>query len=393
VAEAQDAPATRRGFDPQHPEDGGGQTMAAEHAIPDQAQKPALKRAATRLRAWWDGDDPTHLLDEIAGMAGHATGATADAADAPPMSARLKAWWDGRDPWQPPERSGKTGGEAGAARLKPAATGGAVRGATAAANLKLPPAKLDAWTKLWGEGFCEPFDKRYVADMVKPFALNEKMTVLDLGARLGGGTRAVAERFKVWITGMDPDPEYAKAAMQFSVKAGLKSRAPVVAYDIEKMTLPKQRYNCVFALETFHRAKNKQQLFTNVAQAVTDGGQVLFTDFVLREAGKTSALIEAWKRVEPFAPHPWGAAQVAKALKELRLDARVDEDMTEKYRRLALFGWQACLDRLAEQRAAGVRPPRALLSQLLDDAELWVLRLRALDSGLLQVRRYFALKR
>jgi len=368
--------------------------MSAQPSIASQdPRKPRLKHAATRLRAWWDGEDPTALLDELAGMAGRATGAAAP--DAPPMSARLKAWWDGSDPWRAPERPAKTRAGAGAGRLKPAANISAVRGGIAAAGppLKLPPQKLDTWTRLWGEGFCEPFDKTYVADLVKAFALNEKMSVVDLGARLGGGTRAVAERYKVWITGMDPDAEYAKAGMQFSTKAGLKSRAPVIAYDIDKPALPKNRYNCLFALETFHRAKSKQQLFTNIAQALTDQGQVLFTDFVLREPGLTSGLLEAWKQVEPFQPHPWSGAEMAKCLKELRLDARVDEDMTEKYRRLALFGWQACLDRLAEQRAAGTRPPRDLLHQLLDDAELWVLRLRALDSGALQVRRYFALKR
>lgn len=369
--------------------------MAAQPSIaPQDSQKPALKRAAGRFRAWWDGEDPTELLDELAGMAGRATGA-ADAPNAPPMSARLKAWWDGSDPWRRPERPGKAAASASTGRQKAAQNISAVRGGAVPAEpvLKLPPEKLDTWTKLWGAGFCEPFDKTYAVDMVKPFALNEKMSIVDLGARLGGGTRAVAERYKVWITGMDPDAEYAKAAMQFSVKAGAKSRAPVIAYDIDKPALPAARYNCLFALETFHRAKDKRRLYTNIAQALTVQGQVLFTDFVLREPGATSGLLEAWKQVEPFRPHPWSAAETAKCLKELRLDARVDEDMTEKYRRLALFGWQGCLDRLAEQRAAGTRPSRDVLNQLLDDAELWVFRLRALDSGALQVRRYFALKR
>ena len=362
----------------------------------DQPSKPALKRAASRLRAWWDGEDPAGLLDEIAGMAGRATGAD-EMPDIPPMGARLKAWWDGNDPQQPSLPPGTAPSTPGRGRLKAARNVSAVRGTLAPAAegpaLKLPPERLSTWAGLWGEGFCEPFDKSYTVDMVKPFGLNEKMSVVDLGARLGGGTRAIAERYKVWITGMEPDAEYAKAGMQLSVKSGMKSKAPVVAYDIEKLALPKQRYNCLFALETFHRAKNKQQLFKSIAQCLTEGGQVLFTDFALRSPGETSGAIEAWKQVEPFEPHPWSAPEIAKALKDLRLDARVDEDMSERYRRLALFGWQACLDRLSEQRARGKRPPRALINQLLDDAELWVLRLRALDSGALQVRGYFALKR
>lgn len=333
----------------------------------------ALARAAVRLRAWWDGNDP---IDELAHMA-EREGA---AAPHPAMRDRLKAWWEGSDPWQPPATPDSARGSGAGKRAEAA-------GASAGPALKLPPARLETWTRLWGEGFSEPFDKSYVPDLVKPFALNEKMSVVDLGARLGGGTRAVAERYKVWITGMEPDPEYAAAAMQFSIKAGMKTKAPVVAYDIDKLSLPAKRTNCIYAMETFHRATSKKRLFQTIAQSLTDQGQFLFTDFVLKKAGERPADVAAWMRAEPFVTHPWSAEETKKALAELKFDTRIDEDMTPKYRRLALFGWQECLARLQK------RPPRAMLLQLLDDAELWVLRLRAMESGALQVRRYFALKR
>jgi hypothetical protein len=343
--------------------------------------RPAIRRAAGRFRAWWDGADPAKLVDEIAAMAEKAE--PEGGRDDLPMRARLKAWWDGSDPAAEPEAPPPA---SALAAPDPKAKPVLAAAAPAKPKLRLPPEKLETLTKLWGEGFREPLDKTYVPDLVKPFALNEKMSVIDLGAGLGGGARAVAERYKIWIKGMEPDPEYAAAAMQLSVKAGMKSRAPIIAYDIDRLALPQGRCNCIYAMETFHRARNKRALFAAVANGISDKGQMLFTDLVLRKPRAVTPEIKAWIEAETFASHPWSGEETAAMLKELNFDTRIDEDMTAKYRRLGLRGWRECLERLA-----GKRPPRAMLLQLLDDAELWVRRLRALDSGALQIRRYHAL--
>ncbi|MCC6471140.1 MAG: methyltransferase domain-containing protein [Alphaproteobacteria bacterium] len=360
-------------------------TQAQSIAESPTKPRPALRRAAVRFRAWWDGADPGKLVDEIAAMAEKAA-APEDSSDALSMRTRLKAWWDGSDPVAEPEAppSAGTGKASGPAAARPAAAAPA----PAKPRLRLPPEKLESLTALWGAGFREPLDKTYVPDLVKPFALNEKMTVVDLGAGLGGGTRAVAERYKVWVTGMEPDPEYAQAAMQLSIKSGMKTRAPIVAYDIDKLALAKQRFNCIYAMETFHRARNKQALFAAIANGVSVEGQVLFTDLVLRKPRAVTPEVKAWIEAEPFASHPWSGEETAAMLKQLGFDTRINEDMTAKYRRLGLLGWKECLERLA-----GKRPPRPVLLQLLDDAELWVRRLRALDSGALQLRRYHAFVR
>ncbi len=342
--------------------------------------RPAIRRAAVRLRAWWDGADAAELVDEIAAMAERAA-AGPDRAEVS-VRARLKAWWDGTDPIAEPEPP-----QPDAAAPQPAQQPNPqASAAPAGAKLRLPPEKLESLGKLWGDGFREPLDKNYVPDLVKPFALNEKMTVIDLGAGLGGGTRAVAERYKVWIKGMEPDPEFAAAAMQLSVKAGMKSRAPVIHYDIERLSLEKHRCNCIYAMETFHRARNKRGLLAAVANGLSDNGQILFTDFVLRKPGTITDEIARWLEAETFTSHLWSGEEISAELDARGFDTRIDEDMTARYRRLGLLGWKECLDRLA-----GQRPPRAMLLQLLEDAELWVRRLRALDSGALQVRRYHAL--
>jgi cyclopropane fatty-acyl-phospholipid synthase-like methyltransferase len=298
-------------------------------------------------------------------------------------AAKFRDWWDGRGPFDVEER-------------EPTPTLPAPRPSKAASQSppvpagpqpRMTPEKLALATKLWGEGFYEPLGKSYVPDLVKPFALNEKVTVLDLGAGLGGGTRAVAERYKVWITGMEPDADFAATAMQLSVKAGMKTRAPIAAYDIEKLSLPPRKYNAVFAKETFYRAQNKRGLLGAIAHGMANDGQVLFTDFVLRKPGHVTGDIAAWLKADTFVGHPWSGAETTSALNELKFDTRIDEDMTPRYRRAALSGWHACLEELS----SGKRPPRPVLLQLLNDAELWMHRLHALETGDLQVRRYHAI--
>lgn len=297
-------------------------------------------------------------------------------------AAKFRDWWDGRDAYDPDQRRPSP------AKPRPRQSKAAdlPQPLDAGPQPRMTAEKLAIATKLWGEGFHEPLGKNYVPDLVKPFALDEKMTVLDLGAGLGGGTRAVAERYKIWITGMEPDPDFASAAMHLSVKAGMKTRAPIAVYDIERLSLPPRKYNAVFAKETFYRAQNKRGLLAAIVNGMANGGQVLFTDFVLRKPGRVTDDVAAWLRADTFLGHPWSGEETTATLNDLKLDTRIDEDMTPRYRRAVLAGWQSCLEGLGEKR-----PPRPVLLQLLSDAELWVHRLRALESGDLQVRRYHAI--
>ena len=89
----------------------------------------------------------------------------------PPFKARFKAWWDGSDL------------PVGAGEL--ALSAAAVPAGAAPAEAVIPlldrPA-IKVAQQLWGEGFTQPGGKGFILTMVKPFALNPSMTVLDFGA-------------------------------------------------------------------------------------------------------------------------------------------------------------------------------------------------------------------
>src|SRR3546814_6096004 len=70
--------------------------------------------------------------------------------------------------------------------------------------------RLEVMQQIWGKGMSGPGDEEYILRLVKPLALNPAHTVIDVGAGLGGATRLIAEKFDIWITGLESDREVAE---------------------------------------------------------------------------------------------------------------------------------------------------------------------------------------
>src|SRR3546814_17120042 len=87
--------------------------------------------------------------------------------------------------------------------------------------------RLEVMQQIWGKGMSGPGDEEYILRLVKPLALNPAHTVIDVGAGLGGATRLIAEKFDIWITGLESDREVADKGMELSTMAGLAKRAPI----------------------------------------------------------------------------------------------------------------------------------------------------------------------
>src|SRR3546814_19255546 len=79
-----------------------------------------------------------------------------------------------------------------------------------------------------------PGDEEKNLRLVKPLALNPAHTVIDVGAGLGGATRLIAEKFDIWITGLESDREVADKGMELSTMAGLAKRAPIHHFDSDR---------------------------------------------------------------------------------------------------------------------------------------------------------------
>jgi SAM-dependent methyltransferase len=291
----------------------------------------------------------------------------------PSFKVRFKAWWEGYELSTEP------------AAPAPAAAAPAAPPAAPLPLLDRPETKVQQ--QIWGEGFTQPGGAGFILTMVKPFALNPSMTVMDFGAGLGGGTRAVSDEFKIWVTGFEADPVLAEAAQELSTRKGAK-KAEIKAYRAAEFQPKPGSYDCIFSHASLHRLEEKSKLLGLFERALKSRGQVSITDFV-RAPGvaaddpRLSDFGAARGEVNRF----WASEEYLKQFKDLKVDIRVDEDKSDLYRAAVIEAWVNFTT-----DAAGLACARAHPDEAVAEVALWTRRVTALDSGALQLRRYYGIK-
>lgn len=293
-----------------------------------------------------------------------------------PLSLRLKAWWNGYEiklPELPPE---------------PVATPQR-RHDVRAPEPELPwtDQRISLVQDVWGSGFDRPGGGEEVLNLLKPVGLDPKMSVMELGAGLGGATRAVSKEFRVWIHGVEGDPDLARAGQALSEMAGLAKKAPIHAESLREVEIKTASLDVLFARETFVSVADKARLLQTVERGLKGKGQLLFTDYVLVGPGTHDEAIAAWKEGEPEPPSPWAVSDYVEALKDLKLDVRIREDRSDAQIAAIKHGWAAFMDAAAQDgRLQGYG------ELALKECDLWTRRLKALEAGGLRLYRFHAIK-
>jgi len=302
-------------------------------------------------------------------------------ASGPSFSQRFKAWWEGYELKPAPRPAEVTA--AAPASAEPGTPG--APGCDRHGRPLWHATRLEVAEKLWGEGFIGPGREDYLPTLVKPLGLNPAMSVLDLGAGLGGTTRLMAGKFGAWVTGLEVSPLLVKEGKDRSYQLGLVRQAPIEAYDPEDFRYGK-RVDAIFAKEAFFAVANKEGLIDGVCAALKPRGQLLFTDYVAEPEAADNRTFQSWLTREPQVVSPWSVAQYQAALEQRQLDLRICEDITDQLRHLILTSIQALTDHLAQ---FGLAQETKL--HLLDEVELWAMRVAALQNGL-RCYRFYALK-
>jgi cyclopropane fatty-acyl-phospholipid synthase-like methyltransferase len=241
---------------------------------------------------------------------------------------------------------------------------------------------------LWGDGNSKPGDGEYFLYLVKPFALNNTMSLLDFGCGLGGGTRSVAKAFDVYVTGLDSDRLMAEAGKQLSVKQGLDKKASISRYDPKSVPLKAGHFDCIICVDRMHTILAKMDTMSAMATALKSRGQVTITDIILADGVAaddqrlTTILGDAGARSQ-F----WSLGAYQKAFKELKLDLRINEDIGERYRKLVTEAWSAFTQNAEAQVLSRAHPKLTMM-----EAEYWQRLLVAMDAGLLRIYRFYAIK-
>ena len=292
-----------------------------------------------------------------------------------PFMLRLKSWWQGLElkereaPELPPEPEPKRPAPLGQDTIE---------------RLKQPwqPERIAMAQAIWGQGFLTPGGPEYVEYMVKPLGLTNESVVLDIGAALGGPARLMAKEFNAWITGLESDAGLAEQAMAMSTQAGLAKKAPIEHFDRTHVPIDEAKYHCIFSKEALFRIENKEELVPRIKSGLKPRGQLLFSDFVVSKPGASNDALTAWAEVHHPTPEFWAKEDYVSCLAALKLDVRVDEDITDRLRSEILHGCAKFVDSAAQAELTRLDKV-ALASEL----EYWARCVAAIDSGVLRVCR------
>jgi cyclopropane fatty-acyl-phospholipid synthase-like methyltransferase len=318
---------------------------------------------------------------------GNATGEPGDLP--PPLKARARAWWDGVAVSELPpemlERKVKGKADKGEGDSKAAGLFARLRGREGDA---WADPRLTVYERLWGEAMTGPGGRDFVLAMIASLGIDKKMSLLEIGAGLGGSTRIIAKETGAWVTGLEPDAALAKAGMELSSRSKLKKRAPIEPCDLAEIELEAVTYPVIFSLETFFKVANKAEFYAKIYRSLKPEGQLLFTDIMVPEPNPQGEAYEKWATKERVAPHPWTVEETRSSLEYHGFEVRITEDITAEYSRMAL----QALGGFAGELKPG-RIDKSMAAAVLDEVERWSYRLALFESGGLAVYRVYARKK
>ncbi|HUH83796.1 MAG TPA: methyltransferase domain-containing protein [Stellaceae bacterium] len=261
---------------------------------------------------------------------------------------------------------------------------GAVAMTTAERAAPLDPLTVRQW--LWGPGFIIPGNAEYVLGLVKPFAPNPAMSLLDVAAGLGGPARAIAGAFDIYITALERDSDLARRGMEMSIAAGKQKHAPVSAMDPESFELKSSSFDGILGRGATYMVQDKERFLRVLMLALKPRGQLLLTEYVVDPPLAGGSELAVWSSLQPHPPSLWTLQQYVDCLKSLGFDIRITEDITQDVKHQIVLGWDHLVQTVDIKSL-----PRQHKVTVVDEAERWVKTIAALDTGAVKAYRFYAM--
>jgi len=300
-----------------------------------------------------------------------------------PMRVRFSAWWTGEDVTLVQQPSQSVKGMAIGIGNMPGADDVADEDEHDLWN----PARISVIQSVWGEGFTEPGGAKFSKKLLGWLALNSRQSVLDLTAGLGGTARSMASAQNLWMGALEPIPELAAEGRRLSIVAGLGRQVPIAAADLETHDFAKGRYDAIYSRERLFAVRKKAKVLSSCAEALKANGQILITDYVRNQDTGGAELAACWGRHEKILPSAWTMKAYVDCLTELKLNVLTAQDISEDMIDHIKTAWRRVPDLIAR----GTLSHRQV-GYLVKEGEIWMDRLRAMESGKLIVARIHAQK-
>ncbi len=249
-------------------------------------------------------------------------------------------------------------------------------------------ARLVLAQDLWGDGFLNPGGSAEVLRLAAPIGLNESMSLLFVGAGVGGPPQSLSNEHGVWVASQESDPTLLPLARErlLHSRALVAKRTTAEAWHPDAPRFRKRGFHHVIALDALREGATHTVL-SALSQAIKPGGQMVLQELVADgPLDPADPAIVAWCRLERRRPELPAEAFISETLQRLGVEVRVAEDQSSRHVGLVVQGWKGVIRGLK-----GARPPADYAVALVDEAELWTRRIGLIHAGRIRMVRWNAI--
>lgn len=247
--------------------------------------------------------------------------------------------------------------------------------------------RLKITDALWGQGYQFPGGEIETLRLAKPLGLSKASSLLLLGAGAGGAACSLAIHLGVWVSGFEADPDLVATAVDRVARRNLTRHAQTELWDPAEPKFRDGFYHHGMALEALHGGQ-PERVLSAVAHALKPSGHLMMTELIADSPlDPGSPVVAGWAHLERRNPRALPTeVTITRVLGRLGFDVRVCEDISERHINHAMAGWRT-LVRLMEDAP----PTRREAMSSVQEAELWLLRLRLFETRSLRLVRWHAI--
>jgi hypothetical protein len=251
-----------------------------------------------------------------------------------------------------------------------------------------PPAwsrdRLITTDALWGEGYQFPGGEIETLRLAKPLGLSKASSLLLIGAGAGGAACSLAVQLGVWVSGFESDPTLVAAAVDRIARRNLTKHAQIELWNPAEPRFREGFYHHGLLLEPL-RGSQPEGTLSAIAKALKKSGHLMMMELVAdKPLDPSNPAVSAWAHLERRDPRTLPTeVTITRTLGRLGFDVRVCEDVSERHMNHALSGWRSVVRTMEE-----VLPDRRQVMRSVQEAELWLTRIRLFQAGSLRLLRW-----
>ena len=250
---------------------------------------------------------------------------------------------------------------------------------------------LERWTDqrvqileiLWGTGTRIPGDAAFNKILFKTGSLTSKSKILDLAVGLGNCARMMAKDSFAHIDVIETYPDLLPYFNKLTREHKLDRFLFTLKGNLVDVKLTKAKYDLIYGREVFFKIKNKQHVIEKCIDSLSTRGSFIFTDFILEKDASSYGIFKNWSQRENGIIYPISEGVYRKIFSGLDMKFIQPIDYSKQYIHYVNMGWVRLKQYLEVNKFDD-----AFVDIMIEESELWLSRVRALESGKLKLLRF-----